>query len=61
MRYLQFTWYDAFFPEYVNEAPTSGYANQWNQVSMSTHGDSDHKVRKDGVLGEASVTTYTWQ
>lgn len=60
-RYLQFTWYDPYFFEYVAESATSGYSDRWDDVSLETDGYSTHKVKKDGVSGEASVGTNTWQ
>lgn len=60
-RYLQFTWYDPYFPEYVAESPTSGYSDRWDDVGLETHAYSTHKVKKSGVSGEASVGTNTWQ
>lgn len=60
-RSLQFTWYDPYFSEYFTEAAVVGYTDQWDQVGISTHGYSDHEIRKDGVPGSATVRTYTWQ
>lgn len=60
-RYLQFTWYDPYFPEYVAESPTSGYSDRWDDVSLETDAYSTHKVKRDDISGEASVGTNTWQ
>lgn len=60
-RYLQFSWWDDFFQEWVDESATWGYSNQWDQFSYPTDGKSYHRLSRDGVGGEANVYTNSWQ
>ena len=60
-RYLAFAWWDDYFQDWNWEPIDPGYFNQWKTSPWPTPGKSLHQIKKDGVVGFASVETNSWQ
>jgi hypothetical protein len=60
-RYIQFNWWDPYFFEFVPNSAKTGYGDQWDTMSIATNAWSEHKMKRDGVGGEAQVFTNSWQ